>query len=193
VSPRDEDDKAKDDLDEFGIGGAARVEKARGEFVFGEPEFVGKIPPRATLPVVPATPPATRKPPRAPFSGRAPVISRIQPTRKKPLTVRFGPAAVPPGQTVTVAVQPQVLFRGEQLVNVGDEDDLYIQGLFVGRKSQLPSFQNPIPVSVYRESMMDSGQLFDTCDPALFITFQISNIGVVPRTFAMNMRGVTVA
>jgi hypothetical protein len=40
---------------------------------------------------------------------------------------------------------------------------------------------------------MDSGHLFDTCDPALFITFQISNRGTVPRTFAMDMRGVTVA
>jgi hypothetical protein len=190
MSPRDEDDKAKDDLDEFGIGGAARVEKARGEFVFGEPKFVGKIPPRATQPVVPVVP---VKPPRRPFSGRAAVVSRVQPARKKPWTVPFGPAVVPPGQTVTVQKQPQVLFRCEHLINVGDEDDLYIQGLFVGRKSQLPSFQNPIPVSVYRDSMMDSGQLFDTCDPALLITFQISNRGTVPRTFAMDMRGVTVA
>ena len=187
MSPRDEDDKAKDDLDEFGIGGAERVEKARAEFVFSEPEFVGKIPPRTTLPVMPATPP------RAPFSGRRPVVSRVQPSRKKPWTVSFGPATVPPGQTVTVQKQPQLLFRCEHLVNVGDEDDLYIQGLFVGRKSQLPSFQKPIAVSNYRESVMDSGQLFDTCDPALFITFQISNRGAVPRTFAMDMRGVTVA
>jgi hypothetical protein len=187
MSPRDEDDKAKADLDEFGIGGAERVEKARGEFVFGEPKFVGKIPPRATLPVMPAAPPTTST------SPWAPLVSRVQPSRKKPWTVRFGPAAVPPGQTVSVSVQPQVLFRGEHLVNVGDEDDLYIQGLFVGRKSQLPSFQNPIPVSTYRDSVMDSGHLFDTCDPALFITFQISNRGTVPRTFAMDMRGVTVA
>jgi hypothetical protein len=95
------------------------------------------------------------------LAKRAPIVQRVQPTKKRRWTVGFGPATVPPLTTVTVQAQPQCLFRGEKLINTGDQNGLFIQGLFVGQKSQLPTFQNPIAVSTYAGTVLDNELLMD--------------------------------
>lgn len=109
------------------------------------------------------------------LARRAPIVQKVQPTKKRRWIVGFGPATVPPLTTVTVQSQPQCLFRGEKILNTGDSVGLYVQGLFVGQKSQLPTFQNPIAVAAFGTGVLDNELLLDTCDPALFITWQIQN------------------
>jgi len=75
--------------------------------------------------------------------------------------VGFGPTAIPPATTVTVQAQPQCLFRGEKLINTGDTTFLFIQGLFVGQKSQLPTFQNPIACVTYAGGVLDNELMMD--------------------------------
>ena len=128
----------------------------------------------------------------AKLARRAPIVQKVQPTKKRRWTVGFGPAAVPPNSTVTVQAQPQCLFRGEKLINTGDSTGLYVQGLFVGQKSQLPTFQNPIAVSTYAGTVLDNELMMDTCDPALFITFQIQNTTAATATWSMSIIGHTV-
>lgn len=126
------------------------------------------------------------------LAKRAPITQRVQPTKKRRWTVGFGPAVIPPLSTVTVQAQPQCLFRGEKLINTGDAAGLFIQGLFVGQKSQLPTFQNPIAVGTYAGGVLDNELMMDTCDPALFITFQIQNTNALTATWAMSVIGHTV-
>lgn len=95
------------------------------------------------------------------LARRAPIVQKVQPTKKRRWTVGFGPTAIPPLSTVAVQSQPQCLFRGEKLINTGDSTGLFIQGLFVGQKSQLPTFQNPIAVSTYAGSVLDNELMMD--------------------------------
>lgn len=126
------------------------------------------------------------------LARRAPVVQKIQPTKKRRWVVGFGPTAIPPLSTVTVQAQPQCLFRGEKLVNSGDVTGLFIQGLFVGQKSQLPTFQNPIAMAVFAGTVLDNELMLDTCDPALFITWQIQNTTAATLTWSASIIGHTV-
>lgn len=123
------------------------------------------------------------------MARRAPIVQKVHPTKKRRYTIGFGPTAIPPSSTVTIQSQPQVLFRGEKLINTGDSTGLFMQGLFVGNKPQLPTFQSPIAVSTYAGTVLDNEQLLDTCDPALFLTFQIQNITAATLTWSMSMVG----
>ena len=96
------------------------------------------------------------------LAKRSPITQKVAPTKKRRWTVGFGPAAVPPNSTVTVQSQPQCLFRGEKLVDTSaTQAGLFLQGLFVGQKSQLPTFQNPIAVSTYAGGVLDNELMMD--------------------------------
>ena len=123
------------------------------------------------------------------LARRSPIVQKVQPTKKRRWIVGFGPATVPPLTTVTVQSQPQCLFRGEKVLNTGDTSGLYIQGLFVGQKSQLPTFQNPIAVAAFGTTVLDNELLLDTCDPALFITWQIQNVTSGALTWSASIVG----
>lgn len=125
----------------------------------------------------------------AKVARRAPIVQKVNPTKKRRYTLGFGPTPIPPGSTVTIQSQPQVLFRGEKIVNTGDSTGLFIQGLFVGNKPQLPTFQSPIAVSTYAGTVLDNEQMLDTCDPALFITWQIQNTTAGTLTWSASMIG----
>jgi hypothetical protein len=112
-----------------------------------------------------------------------PLVSRVPKARR--WVIGFGPEQIPPNSTVTVTAQPRCLFRGEKIINTGDSKGLYITGLFIGRKSQLPG---PISVSVW-ESPLERGILMDTCDAALAITFQIQNVAAATLTWSMSIIG----
>jgi hypothetical protein len=123
------------------------------------------------------------------LARRAPITQKVQPTKKRRWVVGFGPAVVPPNTTVTVQSQPQCLFRGEKIINSGNEAGLFIQGLFVGQKNQLPTLQNPISVTVFAGTVLDNELLMDTCDPALFISWQIQNITAATLTWSASIVG----
>lgn len=126
------------------------------------------------------------------LAKRSPIVQKVHPTKKRRWVVGFGPAPIPPNTTVTVQSQPQCLFRGEKIVNSGDSTGLFIQGLFVGQKSQLPTFQNPISVTVFAGTVLDNELMLDTCDPALFITWQIQNTTAGTLTWSASIIGHTV-
>lgn len=101
----------------------------------------------------------------------------------------FGPQKIEPGSTATIQAQPQVLFRGSKIVNTGDVEGLFIQGLFVGCKPQLPTFQNAIAVKFFGPEVLDNEMSLDICDPALFITWQIHNTSDTAKYFSASISG----
>lgn len=95
------------------------------------------------------------------LAHRAPVTRTVQPTKKRRWPIAFGPTPIPPGTTVTVTAAPQVLYRGEKLVNTGDVTNLFISSMFVGNKPQLPSLGNAISVSAFAPTVLDNEMQFD--------------------------------
>jgi hypothetical protein len=176
----------ENDLSVFGLHGQSRDMEIFGDEILGSEEILGAL--AAASSRIKGSP-SFQAALAQKMARRAPIVQRIQPTKKRRWTVGFGPAVIPPLTTVTVQAQPQTLFRGEKLVNTGDSVGLYIQGLFVGQKSQLPTFQNPIAVSTYAGTVLDNELMMDTCDPALFITFQIQNATGATATWSMSIIG----
>lgn len=180
-----------DDVYTFGLAGQSRDGiEVLGESheILGAQDILGALIQAASSAQIKGSP-AFQQALAQKMARRAPIVQTVQPTKKRRWTVGFGPAVIPPLTTVTVQAQPQTLFRGEKLVNTGDEKGLYIQGLFVGQKSQLPTFQNPIAVSTYAGTVLDNELMMDTCDPALFITFQIQNATGATATWSMSIIG----
>jgi hypothetical protein len=94
-------------------------------------------------------------------AARTPMTKQVQPTKKRRWPIAFGPTAVPPSTTITATAQPQVLYRGEKLINTGDTTNLFISSLFVGNQQQLPSLGNPISVLSFAPGVLDNEMLFD--------------------------------
>lgn len=178
-----------DDVSIYGLQGRSRDEEdvLGGDEILGAEEILGAALAAASSRIKGGAAFQTALANR--MARRAPIVQKVHPTKKRRFTVGFGPAAIPPNSTVTVQSQPQVLYRGEKLINTGDSTGLFIQGMFVGNKPQLPTFQSPIAVSTYAGTVLDNEQLFDTCDPALFITFQVQNITAATLTWSMSMVG----
>lgn len=82
------------------------------------------------------------------------------------------------GTTITVQVQPQVLFRGCKLMAIDDSDEpgksTAVAGCFVGNRLVMQAFGRSIPTSEFAYDQCNNEMLWPTCDPALYITFQIS-------------------
>lgn len=179
------------DLDILGLYGLSRAEEEMvgHEEILGSEEILGLM--QANSAAIKGSSPFQAAL-AARLAKRSPVVQKVQPTKKRRWVVGFGPAVIPPNTTVTVQSQPQCLFRGEKIVNSGDSAGLFIQGLFVGQKSQLPTFQNPIAVSVFAGTVLDNELMLDTCDPALFITWQIQNTTAATLTWSASIIGHTV-
>lgn len=83
------------------------------------------------------------------------------------------------GEVKVAQVQPQVLFRGKKLVAVDDSPDpgaaTYLEGLFVGHKSQIAPYGlgGSISTRSFSPKFTNNEIHLDTCDPALFLTFGI--------------------
>jgi hypothetical protein len=185
--------KKRDDVDEFGLGGRPTPAPAAEGLPTGEAEPADPADDAfAILGALSSKSPAFQKALAARLAKRSPIVKKVPLTKARDWSVPFGPMPVGPGQTVTALAQPQCLFRGEKIVNTGDSAGLEIEGLFVGRKSQLPTHQGPIPASVWNNSALDRGIRMDTCDPALNIAFRIMNITAATLTWAATIFGKAV-
>lgn len=109
---------------------------------------------------------------------------------RKSLTL--GPQDIEPQAIAIVQVQPGCLFRGLQITNTGDADDLIVTGLFVGQKPQLQDLWE-LPVSSFCAEMARQSLQMDTCDPALFITWSLKNTGNIRRKWSVTIEGIVVA
>jgi hypothetical protein len=124
---------------------------------------------------------------------RAPIVYKQPLQKAQPLTISFGPVTVPPYTSVSVQEFPQCFFRGENIINTGSPEGLVIEGAYVGRRSQFATYaEQPIPLSTYDYSELSRGTLFDTCEPASAITFQIRNMTDKPLVFAVDVPGKAV-
>lgn len=156
------------DIDIYGLHGQSRDE----EVVFGHEEILGM---EEILGLSPGTLAAASQQVKKSsafqsalaqrLAKRSPIVQKVQPTKKRRWMMGFGPTAIPPSSTVTIQAQPQCLFRGEKLLNTGDSANVFIQGLFVGQKSQLPTFQNPISVGAFAVNALDNELLMDQTGP----------------------------
>jgi hypothetical protein len=124
------------------------------------------------------------------------VVRKHAPGTFRPWQVSFGPVEIPPGETVTVPAQPKVLFRGEKLIafagigklhdatsGPGGAEDLFVVGLFVGKKSQLEDGQALSFTDVTDKTPFTGldGKGLDACDPACTIEILVANLGDGPR------------
>jgi hypothetical protein len=104
--------------------------------------------------------------------------------RGRKWVVGFPSVVVPPLSTVVVQIQPQCLFRGETIINDGDEG-LEIHGLFVGNRLQLVDGAHLLLHSRFELRL-------DSCHPALSIAMQIHNPSNQPKKFACSIIGSAV-
>ncbi len=123
------------------------------------------------------------------LTQRAPVISQVKLTKKRRWPIAFGPTPVPPLTTITAVASPQAHFRGEKLINTGDTTGLFMSGLYVGQKPQLPTFSNGIKMNVFSPNNLDSEMLIDTAKPDEQIMMQVQNIGSTTATWSMTLIG----
>ena len=108
------------------------------------------------------------------MAARAPITKHVPPTKKRRWPVGFIGSGGPASGTVNIQVQPQCLFRGEKLIcSESTPGGSAIVGIFVGNLPQLPTLQNTIATSAFASGALDNEMLFDTCGPAMFITFQV--------------------
>ena len=126
------------------------------------------------------------------LNARAPLLRKIPLKKAQDYVVTFGPKPVPPFNSITDSVSPYKLFRGEKIINTGDTVGLFIQSLLVGNRLQFPYPPRPIPVTAFNPRPLDSGIKMDTCDPALFITFQIQNVTAATLTWSTSIFGKAV-
>lgn len=96
-------------------------------------------------------------------------------------------AKIMPQAVAHVSVAPQVLFRGELLVEYDDKNECEIQHILVGQRLQprifnktghIPAAQNVIKMQTRYRFGADQRQnafRMDTCHPALSITIVVKN------------------
>lgn len=112
------------------------------------------------------------------FSKSRPMVANVAPNKARawmmPFTV-YGTI----GQSVNVTATPQCLFRAEKLVvnEIGSSTNGFgttITQALVGQKNQLPTTTGGISSTAFLQNSLGNGIQWDTCQPALTITFQVS-------------------
>jgi len=124
--------------------------------------------------------------------AHSPVVRNRPVSKKRRWPIGFGPVAVPPGTTITAIASPQILFRGEKLIDTSstsDENQLFISSIVVGNVQQLPANSNPISVKAFSPGVLDNEMLFDTAQPAQQISFGIQNLGATTATWSACLFG----
>jgi hypothetical protein len=191
MSPRDEDDK--NDLDEFGIGGATRTNapapssRAKGahdlvRFPVGSDEdILGDLSSMKGSAAFQAA--LARR-----LAASAPVVQKI--VKRPTLTLAFGPATVPAGSSVTFSQKPDRPFVGQKQICTHDTDDLLIDSMFVGNKNQFPLGVRDIPADSFHRNSLSNGVRLDRCEAGENIYISVRNTGSIPRTFGMYVFGV---
>lgn len=112
------------------------------------------------------------------LANSRPAIQKVPPVKARdwamPFTV-YGTI----GQSSTVTGTPQCLFRPEKLIvnEIGASTNGFgttITQMLVGQKNQLPTTTGGLTSAAFLSTALGNGIKFDTCQPALTITFQIS-------------------
>lgn len=112
------------------------------------------------------------------LAGSRPAVQRVAPVKARDWVIPFTVYGTTGTQT-TVTATPQCLFRAEKLVvnEIGSSTNGFgttITQMLVGQKNQLPTTTGGVSSSAFLQSSLGNGIKFDTCQPALTVTFQVS-------------------
>lgn len=127
-------------------------------------------------------------------ASETPVMRPRPMSRKRLWEAPLGPVYVPPNQTATATHQSSFFFRVENLIASDSQSGFgtLISAISVGQKNQMPvGATRGVPTFVHAPSALsrrghahgqDGGYrlLWDTAQPAMTITVQITDIGVTP-------------
>ena len=89
----------------------------------------------------------------------------------------FPPATGVAGQTQSLTITPQCLFRGDKIIAIDDAvppgSGTRITGLFVGQLNQMPAGGNGLLTSFLGPGNLGNGIKWSICQPALSISMQV--------------------
>jgi hypothetical protein len=128
-----------------------------------------------------------------------PQVVNVQPRNVREFAIGFGPTspAVNPNQTVIVAAQPQIIFRGSRLVvpsvfgTSTVAANFTINDIRVGKDSQFVS-AGPLPAIAYLENAVGTAMGLDTCNVGQLITLNVTNVGAAAEVFIATVFGTSV-
>ena len=161
----------RDDDEMYGYTEIVGEQTRGGDMVSGDYDVLGEVFASAS--------PAAKQAIAARIARSRPVVRNVAPVKARDWAIPFttyGAAAT----TVTISVQPQCLFRAEKLIVAelggGNPTGLNttITAMLVGQKNQLPATGGGISSLSFANGALGNGIKFDTCQPALSISFTVS-------------------
>lgn len=111
---------------------------------------------------------------------RAPIMQSRPAPRSKTYQISFGSVRVRPGESVSISVVPQIMFRGDKLVVGGNTRAFIIEALLVGGRLQ---YGFPVPAAEFAMQSLRGELSMDVVEPAIPVTMQVRNIYSTEETF----------
>lgn len=125
----------------------------------------------------------------AKLARRTPIIQKVPLKKERKWILGFGPFInVKPGAIEKIDIQAKLLFRGEKIINTGDENDLHLLGIFVGKQEILDLKGDSIPFS--KLGNLDLPPV--AADPALTMQIKFHNRSTESRTVSLSIVGKAV-
>lgn len=112
------------------------------------------------------------------------------PTQARIQDLGFPTTTTTSSATANISSSPQVWFRADRVFIASSIVGQYTVGsILVGNKEQLLN-GNPVPAVMYSELCVDTGVSYDTAQPAVSITIQVTNLDTTAsHTVTPGMRG----
>lgn len=117
----------------------------------------------------------------AKVASSRPLIRRQQVDKARDWDFPLGPVFGTAGTSTTITIQPQTLFRVEKIMatDVGPASAGYntsVTQVIIGNKLQRPATTGGTLTLFFANNALGNGVKWDTCQPALSISFQVSFI-----------------
>lgn len=115
------------------------------------------------------------------IAANRPMLRRTPIDRARDWDFPLGPVSGTAGTTTTITVNPQTLFRVEKIMatDVGPQTSGYntsVTQVIIGNKLQRPATTGGTLTLFFANNALGNGVKWDTCQPALVISFTISFI-----------------
>jgi len=116
---------------------------------------------------------------------------QAEPTKWREAVIGFGITKIDAGGTLDVAIQPQVVFRGERLTIPSDiAGQIIVQDLKVGKDSQFASVGG-VPGRSFDERATGGRLRMDTAQISQQVVLRITNTGGAPVDFTASITGTS--
>jgi hypothetical protein len=128
------------------------------------------------------------------IAASRPIVKNVPYQRARDWQIDFGPLSGNAGESKTVTIAPQCLFRAEKVMATDDSATpgygTRIAAIFVGQKSQRPANSGATLTAFFANNALGNGIKWDTCDKALSISVTVNFITTC--TFDMTVFGKAV-